>query len=130
MKPPEMDMGSPEQTETKKHTIELKDGESITIEETKPGTFRIIDNSITKKDKHIMDGETSLGIKKSNEEVKYLDNDDSDARVFSDSSEHLKWEDVEFSYTGLEWEIKAPSLERVKEALEHTEMIAYNPEDS
>ena len=114
-----------EQLENKMFTIELKDNESIVVKEMEPGVFKIVDNSITKKDEHQMAGETFIGFGEWDDEVVDLDSRSSDARYF-DMSEHLRWEDVEFIGDD---EIKAPSLDRLKQALQHIKILPYNPED-
>ena len=125
MKTPEMGGSSPEQAETKKHTVELKGGGSITVEETEPGAFKIVDDSITKKDGDPMADATDIGFGKWDDSVKDLDNGDSDISKCFGMSEHLQWEDVELTAS----EIKAPSLNRLEEALQHIEITSYCPGD-
>ena len=115
----------PQEKRGKKHTIELKGGGSIVVKETEPGTFKIVDNSITKKDGDSMTDATNFGFDEWDESVEDLDNGNSDISQCFGMSGHLKWKDVELTLG----EIKAPSLDRLKEALQHIGITSYCPGD-
>jgi DNA repair ATPase RecN len=111
--------------QVKKYTVELNGGGSITVEETEPGIFTIVDDSITVKDGDPMADETNICFRSWDDSVQDLDNGDSDISQCFGMSDHLQWEDVELT----ESEIRAPSLNRLKEALQHVEIISYCPGD-
>ena len=115
----------PQEKGEKKHTIELKGGGSIVVEETNPGIFKIVDDNIAKKDGDPMDDATEIGFGEWDESVEDLDAGNSDISQCFNMSEHLKWGDVELTLD----EIKAPSLDRLKEALQHIEITSYCPGD-
>ncbi len=115
----------PNKQKQKKHTIELKSGGSITVEETEPGVFKIVGDSITKKFGDPIIDVTHIGFGEWDESILDLDNNYSDISQCFGMSEHLQWEDVELTVD----EIKAPSLNRLKEALQHIEIAPYCPGD-
>jgi hypothetical protein len=68
---------------------------------------------------------TDIGFGGWDESVEDLDNGNSNIAQCFGMSQHLKWEDVELTPN----EIKAPSLERLNEALKHIDITSYCPGD-
>ncbi len=121
MKTPEMGGLLPEQAEKKRYTIALKKGGSITVEEAEPGIFRTVSSDIANKDGDSMTDMTDIGFERWDDSVKDLDNGCSDISQCLSMSEHLQWKEVELT----PYEIKAPSLDRLKKALQHIDITSY-----
>lgn len=113
----------PYEKQIKRHSIELEGGGSIVVEETQPGRFTIVDESITDKNNDPLVGKTEIAFFGWDESVEDLDGASDLASV--NASNHLRWNDVELKLD----EIKAPSLDRLKEALQHIEIMSYCPGD-
>ncbi len=97
------------------HKAELKNDQWLMLEETSSGTFKILASSI--------DTDYELVFSKWDESVEDL-NELSDYAFFG-LSERLKWKDVELTPK----EIKAPSLDRAIEALQHLQIASHDPAD-
>lgn len=106
--------------EVERHVLPLREGGTITVEETEPGTFEIVDNSLTQKGGDWRVANTALAFKEWDDDVENIDRG-GDAQVLLGLSESLRWKDVELT----SFEIHAPSLDRLKEALEHVTLCAY-----
>jgi hypothetical protein len=107
------------------HELPLQSGESITVKQTRGDTFKIIEESVTKKGGNPTVDRTDYAFVDWDESVQDLDKGRSDASEQLGLSEHLRWEDVEF----IGGEIKAPSIERVRESLRHFKIVSYCPGD-
>ena len=135
------------------HKIELGDNRFVMVAEESPGYFRIVSDNFTQKhsklleeNKNVIDkwrkegrdekkiqeyfpGEEHdecLGAIEQDNEVEVLDKDGDSFNVLGVSS-HLKWEDVEIDFD--DESIRAPSLDRIKEALQHIKIEGYSPFD-
>ncbi|MDB5194185.1 MAG: hypothetical protein JWN50_199 [Parcubacteria group bacterium] len=101
--------------------VQESSGEWIEVEEMSQGVFTIIGDGMT--------GEyLTLGIWLWDDEVEDLDAGNSDESQCFGMSDHLKWGDVEFDLC-LMMEIRASSLDQLKEALKHVVFCAWDPED-
>jgi hypothetical protein len=100
-------------------------GDWIEVEEREPGTFVVVDDSLTVKDGDSMMAQTDLGFTEWNDEVEDLDAGWSDEASCFGMSNHLRWNDVDLTPD----EFSAPSIERLIEALEHVVLCAWCPGD-
>ncbi|MBI3633427.1 MAG: hypothetical protein HY226_03995 [Candidatus Vogelbacteria bacterium] len=99
-------------------------GEWIEVEKVRKGVYRMVADSMTVEG----DGNyhnTNLGIREWDEEVVDLDNGRSDGSQCFGISEHLRWNDVDFTTE----EFRAPSIKRLLEALSHVTFTAWCPGD-
>nr|MDO8119284.1 hypothetical protein [Candidatus Sigynarchaeota archaeon] len=99
--------------------IHLKEEYWIDVNEESPGMFVIVSENMT------TEPETELGFSAWDKEVEDRDNGASDGSSCFGISSHLKWNDVELFPDSF----KAPSIERLKEALAHVTMCAWDPWD-
>ena len=95
----------------------------IEVEEKKHGVFSVVDNNMTVKDGNSATENTNLGFSHWDSEVEDLDAGDSDESQCFGMSDHLKWQDVDLTPQ----EFRAPSIERLKEALNHVAICAWCP---
>jgi len=95
-----------------------QEGNWIEVEEKEPGVFAVMDDNMTVKG-------TARGFSQWDGEVEDLDAGDSDESQCFGMSSHLKWQDVDLTPE----EFCAPSIERLKEALDHVAICAWDPED-
>lgn len=113
------------QTEKKKgvERLTLKSGNSIEVEEITPGLFRVVDFNIVKNrfDDYLA---TSRGFLLWDNEVVNLE-EESDTYQVLGVAENLKWNDVELT----PYEIKAPTLDRLKQALNHLDITLFCKDD-
>lgn len=105
------------------HILTLKDGDSIEVKEIEPGVFDVIKYNIA-DNKGSDPLATSRGFIGWDKDVENLDKD-SDVYKVLGLSQDLKWKDVELT----PYEIKSPSLERLKEALQHVSIDVFCPDD-
>lgn len=98
-------------------------GDWIEVKEVEPGAFVVTADSMTNEEF------SALGIYPLDDEVEDLDDHRSDAYQRLDIVLYLRWKDVTFDFGGEKYEIFAPSLERVNEALGHVGIFAWCPED-
>jgi hypothetical protein len=103
---------------------EKQEGNWIEVEQ-KGRVFTVVDENMTDKDGDWIVDSTALGFSSWDAEVKDLDNDQSDASQCFGISMHLKWKDVDMTPD----EFRAPSIERLKEALNHVAICAWCPGD-
>ena len=109
------------------HRIDLLSGEAfakqegnwIEVEEKEPSVFAVVDDNMTVKGGNRVSDETYLGFTHWDDEVEDLDGD-GNAQCIGISS-HLKWKDVDLTPE----EFRAPSVERLKEALNHVAICAW-----
>ena len=97
----------------------------IEVEEREPGVFAVVDDNMTVKDGDWLSADTNLGFSEWDEEVEDLDGGYSDEGQCFGMSDHLRWQDVDLTPE----EFHAPSIERVKEALNHVAVCAWCPGD-
>ena len=96
----------------------------IEVEETSPGHFTIVNDSMTVKDGDCMIDPTALGYVEWDDEVENLDTDSDPYECFG-ISQDLQWNEVSLGVTSFE----APSIERLKEALSHVTLMSWCPGD-
>jgi len=96
----------------------------IKVKEVSPGIFEIVDNSLTSGDSRISDP-CELGLMGWDDEVQDLDAGQSDESQCFKMSVHLRWKDVDITPD----ELRASSVERLKEALSHVAFGAWCPGD-
>jgi hypothetical protein len=97
----------------------------IEVRETQTGVFSIVGDNMTNRNGNSITDITELGFIEWDNEVTDLDKGQSDESQCFGMSEKLKWRDVELTPT----EIRAPSLELLKEALTHVIICAWCPGD-
>lgn len=100
------------------------EGNWIDVEEWKPNVFTVVDNNMTVKNGNWVVDQTSLGFTQWDEEVEDFDHYSDESQCFG-MSNHLRWQDVELT----PYKFRAPSAERLKEALTHVTMCAWCPGD-
>jgi hypothetical protein len=96
----------------------------IVVTEVTPGVFEIVDDSMTWGDNYVSD-DCALGFCGWDEEVLDLDGGYSDESSCFGMSAYLLWNDVELTPT----ELRAPSIDRLREALRHVAFCAWCPGD-
>ncbi len=102
------------------------EGDWIKVEEVSPGIFKIVDNNMTEEEEgNVLCGLWALGLCSWDEEVVDLDAGNSDESQCFGMSDHLRWNDVEIT----PGELRAPSIDRLKEALGHVAFCAWCPYD-
>jgi hypothetical protein len=105
--------------------IDLHDGGWIEVEETSPGVFDVVNDDFTVKNGDAIIEATDRGIMSWDSECKDIDNGQSDeAQCFGHSTE-VHWNEVIMMPDGF----RAPSIERLKEALKHISIAAWCPGD-
>lgn len=109
--------------------LDKEDDQYLLVEETSPGTFRVVRNRIDDHGGALRDWERYAFIN-FDAEVENIESDDDDDRAYwyslpNGASLHLRWKDVEMRPR----EFKAPSVERLQEALRHVSVYAFNPHD-
>lgn len=100
----------------------------IAVEERNPGIFTVVNDNMTVKNGDWVTESTALGFSQWDNEVEDLDGADeysSDESQCFGMSNHLIWKDVDLK----PYEFRAPSIERLKEALEHVAICAWCPGD-
>jgi hypothetical protein len=102
-----------------------QEGNWIEVEEKEPGVFAVVDDNMTVKDGDWVTENTALGFSQWDDEVEDLDAGNSDESQCFGMSSHLKWQDVDL----MPEEFRAPSIERLKEALNHVAICAWCPGD-
>jgi len=102
-----------------------QEGNWIEVEEKGPGVFAIADDNMTVKGGDSVMEITALGFSQWDDEVEDLDAGNSDESQCFGMSSHLKWQDVDLPPE----EFRAPSVERLKEALNHVAICAWCPGD-
>lgn len=102
-----------------------QEGNWIEVEEKEPGVFSVVDDNMTVKNGDWVTESTALGFSQWDGEVEDLDAGSSDESQCFDMSSHLKWQDVDLT----PGEFRAPSIERLKEALSHVAICAWCPGD-
>lgn len=106
-------------------TQRKKSGNWIEVKEVESGVYRIVDDGMTHKEGNPIINMTALGFSSWDHEVTDLDAGNSPESQLFGLSTHLVWQDVEFG----PFDIKAPSIERLKEALDHVTVSAWCPGD-
>ncbi|MFA6536567.1 MAG: hypothetical protein WCT25_04035 [Candidatus Paceibacterota bacterium] len=92
----------------------------VKVEEQEPGSFVVVaDNLTTDEDAG------SLGFSSWDHEVKDLDAGTSAGSEYFNMSDHLQWNDVDMTPE----KFKAPTVERLKQALEHVHFCAWDQRD-
>jgi len=97
----------------------------IEVKKASNDVYDIIDNNMTVKNGDWITDAVALGYMDWDNEVEDLDNGSSDGSQCFGISSQLKWKDVIFS----DYVIRAPSIKRIKEALEHISIGAWCPGD-
>lgn len=92
----------------------------IVLEEVEPHVFKVVANNLTDKYMPLL-----LGFTGWDNEVVDLDAGDSDESQCFGMSDHLRWNDVDLTPR----EFNAPSIKRLKQALEHVEFGTWDPWD-
>jgi hypothetical protein len=105
----------------RRETIEIG-GHMLTVVEKSKGVFEIAEQTYTTAEN------PNLGIVQWDSEVEDLDKGKSDVSSELGVSTHVRWNDVEIDWD-MNTGIKAPSLERLKEALQHITLGAFNQYD-
>jgi hypothetical protein len=101
--------------------IDLGDEEFIEVQETEPGAFTIVNENMTAKGGNWVTDATALGLMFWDKEVVDLDAGQTDSSQCFNISAELQWNDVNITVDV----IKAPSIERLKEALTHVTFGAW-----
>ena len=96
----------------------------ITVKKVSPGVYQIVDNSMTTGDSGLTDC-CALGFCYWDDEVQDIDAGNSDESQCFEMSDHLRWNDVDITPEGF----KAPSINRLREALKHVGFCAWCPGD-
>ena len=96
---------------------ENKDNAWIEVEEKEPNIFVVISNGITRP-------ETTLGFSNWDEEAIDLDNGSDESQCFG-MSNRLQWNEVILTPD----EMSAPTVDRLKAALEHITFCSWDPDD-
>ncbi len=97
----------------------------IEVVEAVPGMYRVVNDSLTVKGGDWIIDETALGFVAWDDEVEDLDTGNSDESQCFGMSSELRWNDVGLTPV----EFRAPSIERLKEALSHVVVCAWCPGD-
>lgn len=97
----------------------------IEIEETAPGEFEVVGNNMTEESKSTWTGNTALGFVGWDTDVEDNDAGSSDESQCFHMSDSLQWKDVHLSPK----HFTAPSIDRLKEALQHVVYTAWCPGD-
>ena len=105
---------------TTRNRITLSQENWVEVEEREPGVFTIVDDNMTDKDEDWVSSCTCLGFYRWDNEVIDLDGSSDLAGCFG-MSDHLRWKDVDLTPE----EFRAPSLERLVEALGRVIMCAW-----
>lgn len=100
--------------------LAMLEGNWIEVEEFAPGVFTIVNDSFTDENDARARGFTSW-----DNEMQDLDNGWSDEAQCFGMSNHLVWNDVDLTPD----EFRAPSIERLTEALHHVAICAWCPDD-
>ncbi|HEU0050903.1 MAG TPA: hypothetical protein VFQ60_02485 [Patescibacteria group bacterium] len=109
----------------KKHWIE--------VEEIKPGLYEIVGNSLTRP-REWDERDTDLGLSQWDDEVRNLDTESESFDCYGISA-HLAWDEVEIFFPrgsgnlNTPWQIKAPSVERIRQALNHIAFCVWHYQD-
>jgi hypothetical protein len=96
----------------------------IIVDEIEPGLFQVVENSMTSGDYWVQDP-VALGFCWWDDEVEDLDAGNSDESQCFGISDHLRWNDVHLTSE----ELRAPSLDRLREAIGHVAFCAWCPGD-
>jgi hypothetical protein len=101
-------------------------GEWIEVQKVAPGTYHIVANSMTVEGDWVTDN-TALGFCGWDQEVENLDVGArrSDAASCFGMSEQLRWNDVRFNLFDEPGQITAPTVARLRAALEHVVFCAW-----
>jgi len=97
------------------------EGNWIEVEERSPHVFTVVDENLTVKNGDWIIDATTLGFSGWDDEVEDLDAGNSDESQCFGMSDHLVWKDVILT----PYEFRAPSIERLIEALGHVEICAW-----
>ncbi|HSI21092.1 MAG TPA: hypothetical protein VLA04_05340 [Verrucomicrobiae bacterium] len=100
-------------------------GNWIEVSERESGYFEIVGNNMTEKNGDWIVDSTALGFGEWDSEVVDLDAGNSDESQCFGISSHLWWNDVDLTPEY----IRAPNLQRLREALEHVAFCAWCPGD-
>jgi hypothetical protein len=115
--------------------LSLENGNSLKVKKIRPDTFIITDYTIDgitdgDNDKDPMNDPIGIGLSEWDSSVEDMDNGHSDIADIWGMSNHIKWEDVEIDLScGEAFQIKAPSIDRIKEALKHVKVCGYCPSE-
>lgn len=97
----------------------LREPSWIEVEETEPGQFEVVGNNMTS------DRSPELGFSAWDDQVRDLDNGESDESQCFGMSCRLRWGRVYLSPDSF----TAPSVRKLKEALKHVVYCAWDPDD-
>ena len=100
------------------------EGNWIKVERISPGHYKIVDDNLTSGSYWISDS-CALGFCSWDNEVTDLDAGNSDESQCFGMSDHLVWNDVELTPE----ELRAPSIKRLRKALDHVTFCAWCPGD-
>jgi len=104
------------------------EGYWVKIKKVEKNLYKIIDENMTDKNGVWIYDDVSLGFSEWDETVTDLDRGSSDASQCFGISGHLIWKDVDMAFD-CEYFFKAPSIARIKEALQHVAICAWCPGD-
>lgn len=103
-----------------------QEGNWIEVEAEKPGVFVVVNDNMTVGDGNWVTENTALGFSWWDDEVENLDAGFSEvSQCFPGMSCYLKWQNVYLTTS----DFRAPSVERLKEALNHVAICAWCPGD-
>ncbi|MEK7546030.1 MAG: hypothetical protein AAB554_03040 [Patescibacteria group bacterium] len=97
----------------------------IVVERVAYGRYVVVDENLTCKGGDWISDATALGFTAWDDEVEDLDAGNSDESQCFGMSAHLRWNDVNLTPD----EFRAPSIERLLEALSHVTLCAWCPGD-